>query len=295
MGIRVVYDRAKGWWNLRTTSWFLEFAEQSKGGFCSSAQETPFLLKWTSMPGNVTWQPVWKSRFPSCPLYQVSIWYVVLPARPVSLESTVEFSNAENHTGDPVRVQKSSELLMCKIWLSPLDLDYPSTLNPAPRPAAAPPSSTSGPPYFLLWTSGIATGDYGQLLPELCSNVTTVKSPALTLNPNTTFIPLKILFFIYLNITFKKLPVLTITRTLIFTYRKSGFINPTSPSFSPWDVTSLHSGPVNLTTHMGLPTMTIIHDTSGDGCLFSVSIMVSWSEYTVKRVSSFSGLSLLHT
>lgn len=60
-------------------------------------------------------KPVWKSRFPSCPLDQVSTWYVVLPARPVSLESTDKFSNAENHIEDPVRVQKSSELLMCKI------------------------------------------------------------------------------------------------------------------------------------------------------------------------------------
>lgn len=38
----------------RTTRWVLGHDEQSKGQLYSSAEEAPFLLKWTSVPGNVT-------------------------------------------------------------------------------------------------------------------------------------------------------------------------------------------------------------------------------------------------
>lgn len=48
-----------------------------------------------------------------------------------------------------------------------------------------------------------------------------------------------------------------------------------------------HSGPRNLTTHTGLPTVRIIQCISGEGWLLSVSIMFSWLEDTVKSFFLF--------
>lgn len=108
---------------------------------------------WSCQPGQSLWRAQWSS------------------------------ANAENenHTEDPVRVQKSSEVLLCKIRPLPLDPDYPptSSLPPAaylqplqpPEPCLqhAPPPSTSGPLYFLLWTPGTSTWLSGSLPSGLTS------------------------------------------------------------------------------------------------------------------------------
>lgn len=112
-------------------------------------------------------KPIWTSRSPSCPLYQVSSWYVVLPAWPVSLESTVELSNAENHNEDPVRVQESSELLICKLWPLPLNLDHPPTSRlPAPYLQPLQPASPASNMPHLLPPQGLCTF-YSGLLEHL--------------------------------------------------------------------------------------------------------------------------------
>lgn len=186
-------------------------------------------------------KPVWKSRPPSCPLYQVSSWYVVLPAWPVSLESTVEFSNAENHTEDPVRVQKSSELLICKIRLLSLDLDYPLTSSLTPAPYLQPLSLLVLPPThptsFQLRAFALSTLDswsiymvvwpasFRALLKCHHSKEPCLASPT----HNTPLTCFKLLFFHFfiwvIHINFQKF--------LMFTNRKSVSINSTSPSFNP--------------------------------------------------------------
>lgn len=131
-------------------------------------------------------KPVWKSRFPSCPLDQVSIWYVVLPARPVSLESTVELSKAENFTGDPVRVQKSSELLVCKIWLHRWTLTTlpcsPPAASPASLPCLLPPQG------LRIFYSGLEKHQYGHMASFLQSSAQMSHSedPCLNCQPRHT-------------------------------------------------------------------------------------------------------------
>lgn len=115
-------------------------------------------------------KPVWKSRFPSCPLDQVSTWYVVLPARPAGLFR--KHSQVQQCWKPHWRPCQGSEILRTADvqnlastigpWLPSRLQPYPCSL-PAAAPASLPclqhgsPPSTSGPSHFLLWTSGIST------------------------------------------------------------------------------------------------------------------------------------------
>lgn len=83
------------------------------------------------------------------------------------LESTVELSNAENHNEDPVRVQESSELLICKLWPLPLNLDHPPTSRlPAPYLQPLQPASPASNMPHLLPPQGLCTF-YSGLLEHL--------------------------------------------------------------------------------------------------------------------------------
>lgn len=206
-------------------------------------------------------KPVWKSRPPSCPLYQVSSWYVVLPAWPVSLESTVEIM-LKTTLRTPSGFRNPQNCWSAKFSFCHWTLTTPSPQASPLLPTCSHSSLLALPPTrptsFQLRAFALSTLDSWSIYMVVwlasfrallkCHHS---KEPCL-MSPihNTPLTSFKLLFFHFfiwvIHINFQKF--------LMFTNRKPVSINSTSPSFSPWDFINPHSGPINLYTHLGHST-----------------------------------------